>query len=88
MLEQQVPIRLSAVDELEFVLESTDYLSVTELSGTEATEEQVDRISHRYGWAVNRSRSLTIAEPLLIVMLPSKIAIGRTMIARDILNPR
>ena len=32
-------------------MESTDFLSVTELSGTEATEEQVDRISHRYGWA-------------------------------------
>ena len=29
----------------------TDFLSVTELSRTEVTAEQVDRISHRYGWA-------------------------------------
>lgn len=30
---------------------STNYLSVTELSGTEVSQEQVDRISHRYAWA-------------------------------------
>jgi hypothetical protein len=34
------------------------------------------------------SRSLTAAEPLLIVSLPSKIVDAQTMIARVILNPR
>lgn len=35
----------------ELDLEIIDYLSVTELSGTEVTQEQVDRISHRYRWS-------------------------------------
>jgi ubiquinone/menaquinone biosynthesis C-methylase UbiE len=48
---QQLPVRSSAYNELESALESTDYLSVTELSGTEVSREQVDRISHRYAWA-------------------------------------
>jgi ubiquinone/menaquinone biosynthesis C-methylase UbiE len=32
-------------------LESTDFLSVSELSGAEVTQEQVDRMGHRYAWA-------------------------------------
>ena len=32
-------------------LESTDFLSVSELSGADVTQEQVDRMGHRYAWA-------------------------------------
>ncbi len=40
----------------------TDYQSVTELSGTEVTQEQVDRISHRYRWAGEFCKGKDVAE--------------------------
>ena len=43
-------------------MKSTDYLSVTELSGTEVSQEQVDRISHRYGWAGEYCRGKDVVE--------------------------
>ena len=44
------------------MLASTDFLSVTELSGTEVTREQVARISHRYGWAAEYCRGKDVVE--------------------------
>jgi SAM-dependent methyltransferase len=43
-------------------MESTDFLSVTELSRSEATEEQLNRISHRYGWAGSYCRGKDVVE--------------------------
>tara|TARA_Y100001935_G_C17311532_1_gene516839 strand:- start:5384 stop:6157 length:774 start_codon:yes stop_codon:yes gene_type:complete len=40
----------------------TTYKEVTELSGDEVTEEQVQRIFHRYVWAVNKSKDLDVLE--------------------------
>ena len=43
-------------------MENTDFLSVTELAETEVTEEQLDRISHRYGWAGTYCRDKDVIE--------------------------
>ena len=40
----------------------TDYQSVTELSGTDVTQEQVDRIGHRYRWAGEFCEGKDVAE--------------------------
>ncbi len=37
-------------------------MSVTELSGTDVTQEQVDRISHRYRWAAEYCRDKDVVE--------------------------
>ena len=50
------------IDTQDPILEKTDFLSVTELSGTEVTGEQIDRISHRYGWAGPYCRDKDVVE--------------------------
>ena len=40
----------------------TTYKEVTELSGDEVSEEQVQRIFHRYMWAANKAKDLDVLE--------------------------
>ncbi len=53
---------MSAASVQNTALERPDYLSVTELSGAEVSREQVDRISHRYGWAGDYCRDKDVVE--------------------------
>lgn len=41
---------------------ATDFLSVTELAGDEVSQEQVERISHRYHWAGQFCRGKDVVE--------------------------
>ena len=41
---------------------STDFLSVTELSGDDVTQEQVERLCHRYYWAGEYCRNKDVLE--------------------------
>jgi len=41
---------------------STDYLTVTELAGDQVSQEQVERMSHRYWWASELSRGKVVLE--------------------------
>lgn len=41
---------------------AADYSEVTELAGTEVSEEQIERMSHRYTWASRYCRGLDVVE--------------------------
>jgi len=41
---------------------SDDYISVTEISGDEVTQEQVDRLCNRYYWAGNYCTGFAVAD--------------------------
>ncbi len=40
----------------------TDFLNVTELAGTPISQEQLDRLKHRYAWAASYCRGKHVAE--------------------------